>query len=345
MTIKKLIVLILTLIVLAIGTVFYFAQREVGQDGEKDSMEQGGITLKGDENVKLYAGDPYEEPGATAKDKDGKDVSDKIQISKVNLNHSGIYTVTYTVSLKDGQQFKTSRTITVSPKPAGTDDRGLKTVLPILMYHDVYDKANPPENLNANFIEKDNLNAHMDYLANNGYYFPSWKEVRDYVDGKIELPEKSVVITFDDGAPGFKEYGVPILEEHDVYATAFIITGVNGVEWASNKFYHINLQSHSDNMHRAGGNIGHGGILTALSEEEITMDLKKSADILGTHDAFAYPFGDFTDDSYKAVKKAGFLLAVTTQYGKAEPGDNPYYLPRVRVNGGLTVDQLAASIS
>ena len=59
-------------------------------------------------------------------------------------------------------------------------------------------------------------------------------------------------------------------------------------------------------------------------------DLKKSIEICGSGDAFAYPYGDYNDSSVAMVKEAGFLCAVTTQPGKAKPGHNPLLLPRVR---------------
>jgi len=67
--------------------------------------------------------------------------------------------------------------------------------------------------------------------------------------------------------------------------------------------------------------------------------------MLGSGEAFAYPFGDYTDTCEAAVKEAGFLCAFTTEYGKVHPGDDPYLLPRIRVNGGCTPEEFARDIS
>ena len=90
-------------------------------------------------------------------------------------------------------------------------------------------------------------------------------------------------------------------------------------------------ESHSHNMHRPGGNIGHGGVFTAISEEEGMADLKESIKICGSGEAFAYPFGDYNVSSRDMVEEAGFLCAVTTEYGKARPGTDPLLLPRIRM--------------
>ena len=69
-------------------------------------------------------------------------------------------------------------------------------------------------------------------------------------------------------------------------------------------------------MHKPGGNIGHGGILSALSKDEIVADMKKSQKQVGAANAFAFPFGDITNDGKAAVAEAGFDVAFSTVYGK-----------------------------
>lgn len=307
-----------------------------------DVKKTARITLKGDTDIDIYAGDSFQDPGYSAEDAEGTDVSKDVVVDIPPLISRGDYTITY--SYTDTNHETVSATRTVHIKNKGVSANYKTDGLAVLMYHNVYDAANPPQDVDNNFISNTDLQAHIDYFVKNNYYFPNWDEVRDYVDGKIELPEKSVVMTFDDGDPGFKQYGVPLLEAAPVRATAFIITSANGSEWAQTPLKHVDLQSHSDNMHRAGGTIGHGGILTALSHDEIVADLKKSVQILGSSKAFAYPFGDTNDQSGKAVQDAGFLLAFTTKYGKVMPGDNPYYLTRVRVINGESAETLAANV-
>lgn len=304
--------------------------------------KSASITLKGDSDLTIYAGDTYQEPGYSAEDATGNDVTKDVKMDMPPLISRGDYTITY--SYTDADQKTVTATRTVHIKNRGISANYKTDGLAVLMYHNVYDAANPPADVDNNYISNKDLQSHIDYFVKNNFYFPNWDEVRDYVDGKIELPEKSVVMTFDDGDPGFRQYGVPLIEAAPIRATAFIITSANGPEWAQAGLKHVDLESHSDNMHRAGGNIGHGGILTALSHDEIVADLKKSAEILGNSKAFAYPFGDTNDESGKAVADAGFLVAFTTKYGKVMPGDNPYYLTRVRVINGETAETLAANV-
>ncbi len=254
--------------------------------------------------------------------------------------------------------------------------------VPILMYHYVYDPANPPADLNGNFIAstafeqqlsylKENdfyfpsypevkafiegkhslpakpadLNGNfiastafeqqLSYLKENDFYFPSYPEVKAFIEGKHSLPAKSVVLTFDDGEMGFLNVGVPLLEKHQVPATSFVIA--SDADAAQKVIDHrspyVAFESHSFGMHKPGGNVGHGGIISAMSRDEIAADLKHAQEIVGGTQAFAYPFGDVTDDGRAAVRDAGILCAFTTQNSWAHVGDDVTALPRGRDPG------------
>ena len=224
-------------------------------------------------------------------------------------------------------------------KNTATEENHKTNGLAICMYHYVYDKDNPPDKLNSNYIEVDDLEAELKYLVDNDYYFPTWREVRKYIDGDLLLPEKSVVLTFDDGSKSFLELGAPLFDKYKVPVTSFLITKNNGEEKVEEyESDYVTFQSHSHDMHRAGGTIGHGGIFTALSVEEAVSDLKESMKICKNDDAFAYPYGDYSDSCIQAVSEAGFLCAVTTEYGRVYPGDNPHLLPRMRMSNGQSLE-------
>ena len=221
-----------------------------------------------------------------------------------------------------------------------TEENHKTNGLAICMYHYVYDKDHPPKDkLNSNFIEVHALEEELQYLTENDYYFPTWEEVQKYVEGSLLLPEKSVVLTFDDGAYSFLDLGVPLFEKYQVPVTSFLIGNIDGKKkvkkYASE---YMTFQSHSYNMHRGGGNIGHGGIFPVMDHDEAVADLQKSIKIGGKNDAFAYPYGDYNDNCVQAVKDAGFKCAVTTEYGRAKPGDHPLLLPRVRMSMGQSLE-------
>ena len=170
------------------------------------------------------------------------------------------------------------------------------------MYHYVYTPDDLPKTINTNYILDSKLEEQLKYLKEQDFYFPSYQELSAYIKGEIDLPKKSVILTFDDGQKGFLKYGIPLLEKYQIPATSFIIVSQNGKEkvkkYASE---YITFQSHSYDMHKGGGNIGHGGIISALNMEQIKEDLLKAQNIVENTEAFAYPYGDVTVQGQQAI--------------------------------------------
>lgn len=212
--------------------------------------------------------------------------------------------------------------------------------LPVLMYHFFYDK-NEREPQDGNWIEINDFEQQIKYLSENDFYFPTWEEVEEYIDGKTELPEKSVVITVDDGDPSFFELGVPIIQKYNVQATSFVVAYWYG-DVAQNKENNISYQSHSYDMHKGGGN--GKGVMLSWSYEKMVEDLKTSQEVLGGANIFCYPFGQYNELDIKALKDTGFKLAFTTQGGRVKKGASKYELPRVRISGTTSLESFIKKV-
>lgn len=235
--------------------------------------------------------------------------------------------------------------------PACTPHRALAHCLyimdggvPILMYHYVYSADNPPDvdgydEPGSNYLLDEKLDARLAYLTENDFYFPSFQEVAAFIKGEHSLPEKSVVLTFDDAQKYFLNYGIPVLEKYQVPATSFVICDQKNakkkiIDYASP---YVSFQSHSYAMHHDTTDIGKGGVMYAMSKEEIVEDLQRSQELLGAGDAFAYPYGDVSDDGQAAVAEAGFACAFTTE-NKWAHVDDVTALPRVRISGEYVLE-------
>lgn len=299
------------------------------------------LGLKGSEHTLVKEGDEYIESGAYALDDRSGAVLD-IEISgTVNTKKPGDYTVEYTAKSDKAIQ-KIKRKVSVIPASEFDAD---KDGIPVLMYHYVYTDSDMPEKVNTNYIKDEDLEKQLSWLNENKYYFPSFAELSAYIDGKISLPAKSVILTFDDGQVGFLKYGIPLLEKYRIPATSFIIGTRNGPEIVKDyRSKYVSYQSHSFDMHRAGGNIGHGGRISAMSIAEIEDDLKQARNMVGNNEAFAYPFGDMTEDAMKAVRNCKIDCAFSTVYGKVEKGDDKAALCRIRVHGAAGLDAFISSI-
>lgn len=300
------------------------------------------INLNGDENTFVKQNDPYIESGCHAIDKKAGNITNDVTISSdVDTTTVGDYQVTYKVT-HDFLTVEKTRTVHVIKESEFEENtKGI----PVLMYHYVYTKDDIPDTLNVNYILDTKLEEQLQYLTENNYYFPSYKELEAYINNQISLPKNSVILTFDDGQKGFLKYGIPLLEKYKVPATSFIIGNKNGEEkitqYASE---YVSFQSHSYSMHQGGGNIGHGGIISAMSEKEIISDLKKAQEIVQNTEAFAYPYGDVTTTAQSAIKKCNILCSFTTHYGRVTHGADPTYLPRVRVLGDASLKSYISTI-
>ena len=173
-----------------------------------------------------------------------------------------------------------------------------ETGLPVLMYHFFYDKSKETGK-DGNWIEISNFEEQMKYLAENDFYFPTWEQVENYIDGKQELPEKSVVITVDDGDPSFFELAVPIIQKYKIPTTSFVITYWYGNR-ANDKQDYVSYQSHSYDMHKAGSN--GKGLMLSWDYDKIKDDILLSRDVLGGANIFCYPFGQYNDLDIKVLK-------------------------------------------
>ena len=201
------------------------------------------------------------------------------------------------------------------------------------MYHFFYD-ANEREGQDNNWLEISKFEEQMKYLQEENFYFPTWQEVEAYIDGKIDLPSKSVVLTVDDGDPSFFKLAVPILQKYNATATSFVITSWYGYV-ANDKQANVYYESHSDCMHEAGTN--GKGVMLSWSQEKIENDLETSSKTLGGATIFCYPLGQYNQTGINALKNTGYKLAFTTKGGRVYEGASKYELPRVRISKTTTL--------
>ena len=169
------------------------------------------------------------------------------------------------------------------------------------------------------------------------------QEFKDWKYGDIELPEKSVLITIDDGALGTGIQNgnklIPILEEYKMHATLFLITGWWSID--NYKSEYLDIESHTNDMHteRVCEGVSRGAKMLCLSKNEVLEDLKKSISVTNSKLAFCFPFYAYTDETIDDVKQAGFSLAFIGGGRKAMRSVDPYHIPRYQIKQQTSLDQ------
>ena len=98
------------------------------------------------------------------------------------------------------------------------DSNGIS--LPVVMYHQLteYESKAGKYVLTLEQFEKD-----LKYLKNKGYETVTIGQLIGFSQGKTDLPEKSVLITFDDGNETLYEYALPMLKKYGFTAVGFVV--------------------------------------------------------------------------------------------------------------------------
>ena len=213
--------------------------------------------------------------------------------------------------------------------------------VPVTVYHFIYLEGDKSCNEGICHSEKQ-IKEHFNYLRNNKFFTMNTTELRLYLEGKLRVPKKSILITIDDGARAHNF--VPLLEEYKINATLFLISSW----YPKSKFKsdYMEIASHTHNLHTPGVcSGGQGSPLKCLDKTKLVADLKKSRETLDGTEAFCYPFYEYNDYAISALKEAGFKMAFMGGYRKAKRGDNLFLVPRIPLNRNTTLQQYTAYIN
>jgi peptidoglycan/xylan/chitin deacetylase (PgdA/CDA1 family) len=155
--------------------------------------------------------------------------------------------------------------------------------------------------------------AHMSYLAENGFAVVPYGAVIDCIDGVTPLPPKAVVITFDDGLISQFTKAFPVLVRHGFTATFFVVTKSVGQGPALMSWDQLR------ELRDAGMTIGshtrtHPFLTQVVGERHMVSELSGSSDDiereLGTAPQYlAYPYGDLSARVMGLVQAAGYRSA------------------------------------
>ncbi|GEN54485.1 polysaccharide deacetylase family protein [Halobacillus faecis] len=236
-------------------------------------------------------------------------------------------------------------------------DRAAKGV-PVLMYHRIiaeedlepihYDEEG---NLYTTIVLEKEFQSQMEFLYNEGFTILTLREFEGFVDKDIEVPEKSVLLTFDDGFKDNFHVAFPVLDKFGFTAVNFLITSkitsddepfkVEQGQYLSLRDLNescgvFEFQSHTYNFHQRAPE--GGAFLVTRSKTEIERDLNRSDTNLNiSHKAFAYPYGEYGTEAIEVLNKSGYSMAFTVVEGVARPGESRYEIPRI---GILPTDNL-----
>ena len=220
-------------------------------------------------------------------------------------------------------------------------DKTVSRDVPVLMWHNLAEESSGDMTISV-----DTFRAQIEALHEAGFKTVSLQQLYDYVHFGTELPEKPIVLTFDDGYFSNYEYAYPILQEYDMQATIFAI-GVSvgkdtykDTEHAMTPHFGadearemvdsglISVQSHTFDMHQwppfEDGNaqvretlLPFDGEADADYEAAVEADFAESRELLESItgqpvNALAFPEGAYVPLTQDALRSAGAEMTFTT---------------------------------
>lgn len=216
----------------------------------------------------------------------------------------------------------------------------------VLTYHHIDDNENGASISVRHFTE------HMKMLKDNGYSVITMNQFQMYLEGRLKLPPRSVVITFDDGYESNYTKAYPIMKQYGFVGTVFIV--VSSTEEPNTKnIPHLSWEqllelqrtgwtigSHTYNLHYT---ISGKSALTTLKENEtfsqyrarVKNDLQYSVDLLEKrlnvhHNILAFPYGSFNETVLNVGREVGIEYFFSTREGSNFPGQKIIH----RINAG-----------
>lgn len=204
--------------------------------------------------------------------------------------------------------------------------------VPMFLYHYVENVYNDPGRQKLN-IPPNVLISQIETLKEAGYVFITPNDLADALSGKIILPQKIIMLSFDDGYMDFYTDVFPILKKEQVKAVTYIIP--NFLDRPNYMFtFQLQEVAKSPFVEIGAHTMNHlwlKGTSKQTAEYEIVESRKTLEDLLHLPiNSFAYPYGAFDLQTIQIVKDAGFSNAVSTVPGIEQSESNVYFIYRLR---------------
>lgn len=243
------------------------------------------------------------------------------------------------------------RWVSPAAKPVAATDPGVP--MPIIMYHSLLPGESSDYVIDPALFEQD-----LQYLRDNGYTTVTVADLIAYVDEGKPLPEKPVMLTFDDGYYNNYLYAHPLLQQYEMRAVLSPIVSVsefysdnpdqqNRPRYANLTWEQLaemaqsgvwEIQHHSYDLHHVDR--GRKGVAQKKGEdgrdyrETLLDDLNKAAALLKDRvgvspTAFVYPFGAYTIGTDPILKEYGFRVTITCEERVSRVSRNPESLWRL----------------
>ena len=228
--------------------------------------------------------------------------------------------------------------------------------LTILMYHKV-DELTPGVRFPGNYVIPRQFEQQLDALVAWGYRTISLDQWIDYREGRLRtLPDKPLVLTFDDGYTCFDRHAWPAMRARGMSATVFLVAGEIGGSnsWDGDERREPLLAAdriralQSDGVDFGSHSVTHpplAKIGVARAGDELLRSRTMLSDLLDREvTTFAYPFSNQNSIVRALAKKAGYRCAVRGKGRMNWRWTDPYGLRRIKLDRETTLAGLERTL-
>ncbi len=230
------------------------------------------------------------------------------------------------------------------PTPNGVYSWTLK--VPILMYHYISVPPEGADKYRVNLsVEPDRFREQMQYLADNGYTTIDLYDLSRAITNKEDLPDKPIILTFDDGYKDNYENAWPVMQEFGFTGMFFIPTEFIDIGYEPYMSWEM-LEELAAAGNRLEPHSRSHPDLRGLSREALIWQMLGPQETIAAHTGykprfFGYPSGRYDEDTIQLLKELDFWGAVTTQGGTWHGFEDRYEWTRVRIWHGMPMDVFA----
>jgi peptidoglycan/xylan/chitin deacetylase (PgdA/CDA1 family) len=219
--------------------------------------------------------------------------------------------------------------------------------IPVIIYHSVRPYMQGESKYQDLYdVTPELLAEELNYIEAQGYHTVDMRDVDAYWRGATtSLPEKPVMLTFDDGWRNQFEYAYPLLKQHHMKGVFYIFT--NPIDHQKTHWMSWDEVRELDRagMEVAGHTRTHPLLTKITTDAKLDHEILESKKIIETEIghpiiSFAYPFGAKNAQVVAAVKRAGYVIARTTYSGVWNDPDH-----HLDFHGTLSSDKLTQFVS
>jgi peptidoglycan/xylan/chitin deacetylase (PgdA/CDA1 family) len=237
-------------------------------------------------------------------------------------------------------------TSTPTPLPLPTPDGVARTArVPILMYHYL---SVPPADADIYrkdlSVTPDNFEAQLAWYRSQGYEGITLDELVRHLTLGAPLPEKPIVLTFDDGYRDAYTNAFPLLKQYGFPGTFFLVTRRIDEGNPDYLTWDMVVEMHAAGMSMQPHGYTHAD-LRGKSVDFLVYEIVGAKEAIEARTGetarfFCYPSGSYDGLTIDVLRSANFWAATTTQQGATHSNKDLFELSRIRMRGNQSLEDI-----